>query len=353
MTEIGGWLQACHEMFRALHTSAFSRQKIKFKMHCDGALSLFALSTPTPVMELWHYMRVPKTGSTFTWPIVQSCGRVVPHHHDQGCSALPDCWCVASQRRCRDRNCPMSRRCNGAALPDGAQVFSVLRHPADRLVSQWHHLRRLDPVWADTNAQTLPHLIRWLNDTFSPCRAAGPTTAALNGQGQREPPGASQSSLDCEVWRINERYRRHHRVILFPAAFFLPRDTGADAGGARVPMPSSDLGRASSGGRAPAGTRAGPRLSILCYEAAEGLEQRVRRFLRDDVGCGAAIENASVGSRNDRFQLAGGSGADSSATRLVEAHPVEDAAHHQLTFEQAAAVFPQDAALWRRHCTAS
>ena len=134
-----------------------------------------------------HFYRIPKTGSTALLKTVLPelrCESVTVHDHRTGCPDLS--WCNGSLEI--------------GILPTQS-IFATIRHVCSRLESQWQHMVRADRAQfghCKTPEQFLALLQNW--------------TAGCPGK---------RAGVDCKVRAINRVYRRSHRVILWPQAFYM------------------------------------------------------------------------------------------------------------------------------------
>ena len=112
------------------------------------------------------------------------CEQVTVHDHGNGC--LPLSWC------------------NGSMLEgvlDTEPVFVTLRDVHSRFDSQWRHMIKKDP------------------DTFDHCKTLEQFLNVLQNWTHGCPGG--NAGVHCKVHAINSHYKRTHRVILWPQAFYM------------------------------------------------------------------------------------------------------------------------------------
>lgn len=301
-------------------------------------------------LEVLHYYRTPKTGSSALLQHLVHAATPVPCHF--GSSCLDD-------TRTFEQGCGRGRRlrltihdhtggckrnvCNGSAA--GASSFAVLRDPCERFESVLDQVSRL------------PTAPRDMGVSFAGRHNATDAFAAFVSQLLA---GCDGDDVGCALRALDARVTGDTRIFLYPQAYFLPADH--------------------------------PEASIVCYDAAQ-LGERLNRFLAVHTRCASADSSGAEGAAASTTTTTSGaaaSAADAGApaptngsgtsthhlgasaavfgARLPQRnwrpHPSSEAgaatsAHEQRqqrTRESSAwcrtvhQIYARDARLWRQHC---
>jgi hypothetical protein len=172
-----------------------------------------------------HYFRVPKSGSSAYYESLQACANksgLVYHRHGDGCASNL-VGNISSKLRPYDPSDPHTRLCNASYVrtqSPNAKFIAVIRDPCERFMSSyWHIARQKLPsekaLYRSFGPTGLPpwkseaELVDWINETTKHCPRSGDDVQETR----------------CMVEAISNNFKVTHRVILWPQAMFLEKQT--------------------------------------------------------------------------------------------------------------------------------
>jgi len=254
---------AFEKSFGGLGTGVLGRRSVVVRAAPSSDLA--------PPPERAQFYRVPKTGSTLAWRVLQSFGctsynpsiaaHVVMHDHADGCRG---------------------QRCNGSATT-GERSFVTMRHVCSRFESQFSHMiplaSTIDP-WLPVgpavpqarcrqsqlgNLSTIESFVRSLELWTNKCAGS-----------------RGWDGVHCAVRSIDAAFCSKHRVVLYPQAYFMSNETSAVCYSpthmvARLRVHIQAISRCKTLASEP---------RYLPYDATQrGSDARARRSLLDGPAC--------------------------------------------------------------------